>query len=79
MIGSPSFSATMPARCTNTGAQEVLYSISLPRSATRPRGTTSQPSRQPVISQDLEKVLALITRSPSSAMSRNDGATPPGS
>jgi hypothetical protein len=70
--------ATTPARCTNTGAHDVLYSISLPRSAVRPGGTTSQPSRQPVISQDLEKVLALITRSPASMMSRKEGATPPG-
>ena len=67
----------MPARCTNTGAHEVLYSISLPRSATRPAGTASQPRRQPVILQDLEKVFALMTRSSSSIRFRNDGATPP--
>lgn len=29
ITGSPCFSATTPARCTNTGAHEVLNSISL--------------------------------------------------
>ena len=77
MTGSPSLTAAMPARCTNTGAHEVLYSISLPRSALMLAGTTSQPSRQPVISQDLENVLALIRRSScSSQISRNEGAMP---
>src|SRR5262245_4159620 len=74
ITGSPSFSATMPARCTNTGAHEVLYSISLPRSTDSAGGTTSQPSRQPVISQDLENVFALTTRSSGSDSARNDGA-----
>src|SRR5207253_6333862 len=65
------------ARCTKTGVQEVLYSISLPRSATRLGGTTSHPRRQPVMSHALENVLVLMTRSSSSMSSRNDGATPP--
>ena len=77
ITGSPCMIAASPARWTNTGAHEVLYSISLPRSADSPCGTTSQPRRQPVISQDLENVLALITRSPSSISSRNDGAQRP--
>jgi len=49
----------------------------LSRSALRPRGTTIQPRRQPVISQLLEKVLVLIKRSSASQIARNDGATPP--
>src|SRR5262245_9300465 len=76
--GSPRVTAAMPARWTNTGAHEVLYSMSLPRSAARLGGTTSHPSRQPVMSQDLENVLALMRRSPSSASFRNEGAIPPG-
>ena len=67
----------MPARCTKIGVHEVLYSMSLPRSAATLGGTTSQPRRQPVISQDLEKVLVLMMRSSSCIASRNEGATPP--
>ena len=70
-------SAASPARCTNTGAQEVLNSISLPVASSSAGGTTSQPRRQPVISQDLEKVLVLMMRSSSCIASRNEGATPP--
>ena len=66
----------MPARCTNPCAHEVLYSISLPMPGMSAGGATSQPSRQPVISQFLENVLVLITRSSGVARSRNDGATP---
>ena len=39
-----------------------------------PSGTTSQPSRQPVITQVLEKLLQTMTRSSGSATSSNDGA-----
>src|SRR5436190_23423372 len=42
-------SAARPARCTNTGAHEVLNSISLPSASTIAGGATIQPSRQPVI------------------------------
>ena len=64
----------MPARCTKPGAHEVLYSISLPTSGTSAGGATIQPSRQPVISQVLENVLVLTTRSSGAARSRNEGA-----
>ena len=40
-------------------------------------GATSQPTRQPVIDQFLEKELAKITRSPGSMTSRKDGARTP--
>ena len=46
-----------PARCTNAGEHEVLYSISLPRSGISAGGATIQPSRQPVISHALEKAV----------------------
>ncbi|MNL80890.1 hypothetical protein D3C87_2078530 [compost metagenome] len=48
----------------------MRFSITCPISG----GATSQPSRQPVIDQFLEKELAKITRSPSSMTSRNEGA-----
>ena len=74
---SPSRTATMPASWTNDGAHDVLYSISLPRSPTRPAGSTIQPRRQPVISQLFENELTQMTCSSRVAMSRNDGATAP--
>ena len=63
ITGSPWVTAAMPARCTKIGAHDVLYSISLPRSATSAGGTTSQPRRQPVMHHDFENVLVLMTRS----------------
>jgi len=74
MMSSPPFTATTPARWTNTGAHDVLYSSSLPSSVIRVSGATIQPSRHPVINHDLENVFVLTTRSSGSAMSRNDGA-----
>ena len=38
------------------------------------RGCVSQPSRQPVIAQDFEKLLMTMSRSSGSATSRKDGA-----
>ena len=73
-VASPPVIAAMPARCTNTGEHDVLYSISLPISGIRASGAMIQPRRQPVISQALEKLFALTTRASRPAMSRNDGA-----
>ena len=58
-VGSPCSMATTPARCTKTGEHEVLYSISLPRSAISAGGATIHPRRHPVISHALEKLLVL--------------------
>ena len=69
-------SATTPARCTKTGAHEVLNSINLPRCNVADGGNTSQPSRQPVIRKLLEKLCATIKRSCGEAMSRKLGAAP---
>src|SRR5205085_137253 len=55
--GSPCSIATTPARCTNTGEHDVLYSISLPRSSISGSGATIQPRRQPVIDHAFEKLL----------------------
>src|SRR4029077_6615654 len=74
---SPSVTAATPARWTKTGEHDVLYSISLPRSGISDGGATIQPSRQPVISQALEKLLVLTRRSSGSARSRKDGAQRP--
>ncbi len=74
VISSRCASAASAARCVNTLAHEVLNSISLPSASVSAAGTTSQPSRQPVIRKLLEKLCATISRSPGSAMSRKLGA-----
>ena len=71
-------SATTPARCTKTGEQEVLNSISLPMCGVMSGGITSQPRRQPVIKKLLEKLCTTTNRSCGSAMSRKLGAQPLG-
>ena len=58
----------------NTGAQEVLYSISLPNPCMRSVGICIQPKRQPVINQDLEKLFTEMTRSSLSLISKKEGA-----
>ena len=50
-------SAARPPRCTNTGAHDVLNSISLPIVAVSASGSTSQPSRQPVIKKHLREAV----------------------
>ena len=70
--------ATTPARCTNTGEQEVLNSISLPICGVMLSGITSQPKRQPVIKKLLEKLCTTTSLSSGSAMSRKLGAQPLG-
>src|SRR5690349_18530512 len=57
MKASPSSAAAAPARWMKTGAQEVLYSTILASPCISAGGATSQPSRQPVIAQDFEKLL----------------------
>ena len=52
--------ATTPARWTNGGAHDVLYSRSFARSGMSAGGATIQPSRHPVISHDFENVFVLI-------------------
>ena len=69
--------AASAARCTNTGAQEVLNSISLASSAAKPGGATIQPRRQPVIRKLFEKLCTTSSRSSGSAMSRKLGAQAP--
>ena len=68
--------AVKAARCTNTGAHEVLNSSSLPICGVIAAGIVSQPRRQPVIRKDLEKLCTTTSRSSALAMSRNDGAAP---
>ena len=77
ITGSPCSSAHCAAVCTKPGVQVLLYSISLPISGSKARGTVSQPMRHPVISQALEKELQLTNRSSGSAISRNVGAAAP--
>ena len=67
-------SAASPPRCTNTGAQELLNSTSLPTASRCPAGSTSQPRRQPVIKKLLEKLCTTTRRSSGAAMSRKLGA-----
>ena len=67
-------SPASPARWMNTGAQDVLNSISLPSAGIKSGGNTSQPSRQPVIRKLFEKLLATTRRSWGSATSRKLGA-----
>jgi hypothetical protein len=64
----------MPAHCTKLAADAVLNSVSLARSSVTSAGTTSQPSRQPVIDQFLEKLLMPMTRSSGSAIESTEGA-----
>ncbi len=61
-----------------SGAQDVLYSTSTAIASVSFGGSTIQPIRQPVIRQALEKLLVLMTRSPSSASGRKEGAEVPG-
>ena len=72
--GSPPSSAATAARWMKGGAQEVLYSTSLPSAGISGSGALIQPSRQPVIAQVLENELIATRRSPGSAISRKAGA-----
>ena len=76
VISSVRSSAATPARCTNTLAQEVLNSTSLPMSWVVSVGITSQPRRQPVIRKLLEKLCTTISRSSGVVTSRKLGAQP---
>jgi hypothetical protein len=58
------------------GAHEVLNSTSLAKLAMNCGGATSQPRRQPVMVQLLEKVLALMKRSSGSTCASTPGAWP---
>ena len=58
----------------NGATPECVTSTSSVTASRAPSGTTSQPSRQPVITQVLEKLLQTITRSSGSATSSSDGA-----
>ena len=58
----------------NGATPECVTSTSSVIASRVPSGTTSQPSRQPVITQVLEKLLQTITRSSGSATSSSDGA-----
>ena len=49
--------------------------MSVPIPGMSSRGAAIQPSRQPVINQDLEKVLVLTMRSSAEPNSRKEGAT----
>ena len=69
-------SATSAARCTNTGAHEVLNSSSLPTCGVMSGGITRYPKRQPVIRKALEKLCTTTSRSSGSATSRKLGAAP---
>ena len=57
----------------NAAPEWVTSTISATAEST-PAGTTSQPRRQPVMIQVLEKLLQTMTRSSGAAMSRRDGA-----
>ena len=64
----------MPA-CWMNGATPECTTSTISVTASRvPSGSTSQPSRQPVIIQVLEKLLQTITRSSGSATSSREGA-----
>ena len=58
----------------NGATPECVTSTSSVIASRVPSGTTSQPRRQPVITQVLEKLLHTITRSSGSATSSSDGA-----
>ncbi|MCY1373385.1 hypothetical protein D9M69_606590 [compost metagenome] len=76
VTASPCAMAATAPRCTNTGAHEVLNSISLPRAGVSAAGSTSQPRRQPVMRKLLEKLWATMTRSSGAATSRKLLAAP---
>ena len=71
---SVSCTAARPACWMNGATPECVTSTSSVIASRAPSGTTSQPRRQPVITQVLEKLLHTITRSSGSAMSSSDGA-----
>ena len=55
----------------------LIYCVIAPSWSATADGCVSQPTRQPVIAQALEKLLTDNTRSPSSATWRMEGATSP--
>ena len=69
--------AARPACWMNGATPECSTSTSSLTGSRAPSGTTSQPSRQPVITQVFEKLLQTITRSSGSATSSRDGAAAP--
>src|SRR5258706_14537635 len=72
--GSPWRIAATPACCRKVVTPLVVYCTCMARVAPRDGGCTSQPSRQPVIAQDLEKLLITNRRASGSAWSRMDCA-----
>ena len=67
MTSSPFVSAAIPAFCIKVGTPDVEICISFAKVSDIPIGWVIQPSRQPVINHDLEKLFTEMTLSYSEA------------